>query len=64
MSHVEEHSVLECFLVLFRVFDEDATGEDEEETESEEGATADLLRIAEVEEPVNAEEDGVAKSFV
>ena len=58
LSHVQEHPLLEGFLVLLCVFNEDAAGEYQEEDEAEEEACADLLRITAVEEPVDAEEDG------
>ena len=64
LPHVQEHSFLEGFLVLLRVFNEDAAREDEEEAEAEEEACADLLRVATVEKPVDAEEDGIADGFV
>lgn len=64
MSHIEEHAVLEGFLILLCVFDEDAAGEYQEETETEEKACADFLGIAAVEEPMYAEEDGVANGFI
>ena len=64
MSHIEEHTVLEGFLVLLGKLNEDAAGEDKEEAEAEEEASTDLLRVAAVEEPVDAEEDGVADSLV
>ena len=64
MPHVQEHSILEGFLIFLCVFDEDTTEEDEEEAETEEETRADFLRIATVEEPVNAEEEGIAKCFV
>ena len=64
MSHVEEHTVFEGFLVLLGKLNEDAAGEDKEEAEAEEEACADLLRVAAVEEPVDAEEDGVADGLV
>ena len=64
MSHVEEHAILESFLILLCVFDEDAAGEYQEETETEEKPCADFLGIAAVEEPVYAEEDGVANGLV
>ena len=64
LSHVEEHAVFEGFLILLRVFDEDAAGEYQEETETEEETCADFLGIAAVYEPVYAEKDGIANGLV
>ena len=64
LPHVQEHTFLEGFLILLRVFDEDTTREDEEQAESEEEAAAHLLRVTTVEEPMNAKEDGVANGLV
>ena len=64
LAHVEEHAVLEIYLVLLGVLDEDAAGEYHEEAETEEEARADLAGMATVEHPADEEEAGIAEGFV
>ena len=74
LAHVEEHIVLETYLVLLGVFDEYAAGEDEEQTEAEVEARAYLGILAcasflrlhglPVNPPSDEEEKGVAQGLV
>lgn len=77
LPHVEKHAVLEVYLILFCVLDEDAAGEDEEQAQSKEETTAhtntgggrygcDLIcpHGTTVEEPSHEEEARIAECLI
>lgn len=64
LTHVEEHAVLEIYLIFLGVLDEDASSEDEEEAEAEEETSTDLLRLTTIEIPMYAKENGIAEGLV
>ena len=59
MAHIEEHTVLEGFLILLGVFNEDSAGENQEEAEAKEETSADFLGILLVEIPSYDEEASI-----
>ena len=64
LPHVEEHAVLEIYLIFLGVLDEDASSEDEEEAETEEEACTYLLGLTTIEVPMYAKEEGIAESLI